>query len=257
NSLVDPTDSAPLNGELIMSGGTINARWMNLGQLKGNGMAKLSGDAVINIASNVPNDPANGGELSFNRNWFVGGQPVPSSGQVSLDISDRAVINIFGAIGNSAVEPDEGEVDRYQSHVDAGELTAWGGTMDPVLTLQETPVNSPSNHGSFMITITAPAIPGDYNRDGKVNALDYTVWRDKLGAEIVLPGEDPTATTPGLVDQEDHQFWVANYGMGPFDGASQLTSSSAIPEPSAWTLMALGAAILFGRIQRPWQIANR
>ena len=57
NSLPDPTDSAPLNGELIMSGGTINARAMNLGQLKGNGMAQVSGDAVINLASNVPGDP--------------------------------------------------------------------------------------------------------------------------------------------------------------------------------------------------------
>ncbi|MEM8680359.1 MAG: hypothetical protein AAGF97_13505, partial [Planctomycetota bacterium] len=90
HDLSDPTDSAPLNGELIMSGGSINARWMNLGQLKGNGSAQLSGDAVINIKSNVAGDPSNGGHLSFNRDWFLQGQPVPSSGNVSLDIRDNA-----------------------------------------------------------------------------------------------------------------------------------------------------------------------
>lgn len=73
HSLPDPTDSAPLNGELIMSGGVLNARKINLGQLKGNGRAELSGDAIVNLASNVPGDPSNGGHLSFNQDWYLNG----------------------------------------------------------------------------------------------------------------------------------------------------------------------------------------
>jgi fibronectin-binding autotransporter adhesin len=56
------------------------------------------------------------------------------------------------------------------------------------------------------------AVEGDYNEDFIVDAADYTIWRNNLGAEITLPNSDPEAETPELVDQEEYQFWKDNYG---------------------------------------------
>ncbi|TWT92134.1 hypothetical protein Pla108_41440 [Botrimarina colliarenosi] len=245
DSLPDPTDSAPLNGELVMSGGVINARWMNLGQLKGNGTALLSGDAEINLASNVAGDPANGGHLSFNRNWFLDGLPVPSSGDVHMDLSNNAVISIFGHVSEFIVSPNQVEVDRYEGYVDTHELTAWGGTAAPVITLDTTTGPAP------FITIEAPTVPGDYNNDGAVDVADYTVWRDNLGGSITLNGEDADATTPGVVDQEDYDFWAANFGLTAAD-VSPLPplAGTAVPEPGAVLLALPGLALGRGRRKR-------
>ncbi|MEX2093570.1 MAG: PEP-CTERM sorting domain-containing protein [Pirellulales bacterium] len=57
---------------------------------------------------------------------------------------------------------------------------------------------------------TVPQI-GDYNGDTTVNAADYTVWRNNLGAAIALLNEDPN-TTLGSVTQEDYDIWKANFG---------------------------------------------
>src|SRR5262245_142524 len=43
---------------------------------------------------------------------------------------------------------------------------------------------------SMQITGPAPAgVPGDYNKDGTVNAADYAVWRDHLGQTFQLDNE--------------------------------------------------------------------
>ena len=52
---------------------------------------------------------------------------------------------------------------------------------------------------------------GDYNQDGKVDAADYTVWRNSLGANVaVFSGADGSGN--GVVDQADYEVWKANYG---------------------------------------------
>ena len=57
---------------------------------------------------------------------------------------------------------------------------------------------------------------GDYNDDGTVNAADYAVWRDGLGAE-------------GGFVQADYDVWVANFG----DTEELESSSAAVPEPAS------------------------
>jgi len=231
HSLPDPTDSAPLNGELIMSGGTINARWMNLGQLKGNGSAELSGDAVINIAVNVAGDPSNGGHLSFNRDWFLNGQPVPSSGEVSLDIRDNAIIKIYGHLSPSKPDPDASEIARYQSHIDSGELTADNGTDVPTLFL-----------GTDVLKICA--LDADFDSDCDVDGDDLTTWQNGYGIASGAAKTDGDANNDGVVDGFDFLEWQIEYGVGvdavnPFP----LASAAVVPEPaSIWLLVACGAA---------------
>lgn len=236
NSLEDPTDSAPLNGELIMSGGTMNVRWMNLGQLKGNGSASLSGDAVINIKSNVSGDPSNGGHLSFNRDWFLQGQPVPSSGEVSLDISDNAIINIYGHLSGLLPSPDAGEVTRYQSYVDAGELTADNGSDDPTIFLDQT-------EGLLKIC----ALDADFDSDCDTDAEDLAAWQANYGM-TGTPGELKTfgdADNDGDIDGADFLELQIEYGVG----VESIEPVTVVPAPSTAVLLLVGG--MFIALKRP------
>lgn len=65
-----------------------------------------------------------------------------------------------------------------------------------------------------------PALDGDFNFDGRVDAADYTAWRDGQGA-----------TYSG----DDYLVWRDNYGAA----APSETFSTAIPEPTALGLFLL------------------
>ena len=73
------------------------------------------------------------------------------------------------------------------------------------------------------------SLPGDFNRDGRVDAADYTIWRSGLGGKY----------TPA-----DYQIWKSNFGRT----ASASTNASAIPEPttlaSLLTLLSLCPRLL-------------
>jgi hypothetical protein len=87
-------------------------------------------------------------------------------------------------------------------------------------------------------------IVGDYNNDSKVDAADYTVWRDNLGSTITLPHD----STPGTVTIDDYNAWKGNFGM--MSGSGGLTLAS-VPEPTSLlsAILAL-VGILLSRRQR-------
>lgn len=60
-----------------------------------------------------------------------------------------------------------------------------------------------------------PELIGDYNRDGAVNAADYTIWRDSNG-DSVPPYTAGDGDGDGSVDPSDYDVWSANYAAGPF-----------------------------------------
>ena len=62
-------------------------------------------------------------------------------------------------------------------------------------------------------------LAGDYNNNNVVDAADYTVWRNNLGAELSLPNE---TLSKGVVDREDFNAWKANYGSAEAARGSRL-----------------------------------
>ncbi|HEX3598819.1 MAG TPA: choice-of-anchor Q domain-containing protein [Lacipirellulaceae bacterium] len=86
------------------------------------------------------------------------------------------------------------------------------------------------------------ALSGDYNRDGSVNAADYVVWRNSVGATVTrYAGADGDGS--GVIDQADYARWRADFGATSTGAASSL-DSSAVPEPTIETLVCLLASAL-------------
>jgi hypothetical protein len=80
-------------------------------------------------------------------------------------------------------------------------------------------------NGSVNYIGTPPAmLPGDYNRNGIVDAADYVVWRKSDGTQ---PGYD---------------LWRANFGRTA-GGGTGLASAAGVPEPTSLCLV-LGLALL-------------
>jgi hypothetical protein len=73
-----------------------------------------------------------------------------------------------------------------------------------------------------------PGLPGDFNKNGVVDAADYVVWRK-------------TDTT-----QPGYNNWRTNFGR-----TSAAASSSAVPEPTGWLLLIVGAAL--ATVVRAWR----
>jgi hypothetical protein len=68
--------------------------------------------------------------------------------------------------------------------------------------------------------------PGDFTGDGRVDAADYTAWRDTLGSTTALAAD---ANLNFAIDAEDYQAWRLNFGAG----SAAFTVAASVPEPRA------------------------
>ncbi|MCA9241387.1 MAG: autotransporter-associated beta strand repeat-containing protein, partial [Planctomycetales bacterium] len=85
-------------------------------------------------------------------------------------------------------------------------------------------------------------LAGDYNGDGTVNAADYTVWRDNLGAPASTLINDPNLTSIGA---EQFATWRDNYGVSlPPIG---FAIGAQAPEPRS---LLLALALAFPALRR-------
>jgi hypothetical protein len=55
-------------------------------------------------------------------------------------------------------------------------------------------------------------LAGDYNRDGIIDAADYTVWRDSRGNNVVVNGSGADGNGDGVVNDLDYGVWHTNFG---------------------------------------------
>lgn len=90
----------------------------------------------------------------------------------------------------------------------------------------------------LLLVSTLAGLSGDYNNDGVVDAADYTVWRDNLGAAA---GTLPNDVDGGQIGSAQYQTWKANYGTTLGAG-----SAGSIPEPGTAFLIAIALAMHFG-----------
>jgi hypothetical protein len=96
--------------------------------------------------------------------------------------------------------------------------------------------------------LTGVVLP-DYNRNGRVDAADFVLWRKtegQMGAGLVADGNGD-----GKVDQADYILWRVHFGEGVGPGAGTSTgsgdlSTNPVPEPSCGVIVA--AIALLGAI---------
>ena len=93
-----------------------------------------------------------------------------------------------------------------------------------------------------------PTVPGsagpsaDYNHNGVVDAADYVVWRNNLGATGAPGSVAGDGTGDGVVNQSDYDLWRSTFGQTTGGGGS--LSSASVPEPSTGLLAILISAIM-------------
>jgi hypothetical protein len=100
----------------------------------------------------------------------------------------------------------------------------------------------------YLLTLqSAVELPGDYNDDGFVNAADYTVWRNNLGAPA---GTLPNDVDGGAISQAHYETWRVNFGELLGTGASDLNSLTVVPEPTTFAMLLFACLPLLRRKHR-------
>jgi hypothetical protein len=90
-------------------------------------------------------------------------------------------------------------------------------------------------------TFFAPPLAGDYNRNGVVDAADYTTYRDQFGSATALPND----ATAGVA-ADDWVRWTNAFGQS----ALSVVAGTAVPEPITLSLILIAIAVNVCRKRR-------
>jgi hypothetical protein len=135
-----------------------------------------------------------------------------------------------------------------EAHIDAafGDQAMWnrGGTQISGAAMQDIVIaqnNGPTGGIAEIFfpwrnfNADGPVPPtGDYNRNGTVDAADYTQWRDTIGQPVDLPGDGADGDLSGTVDQGDYPVWRSNFGVTGEPGTSGLYHPFAPSNNDTW-----------------------
>jgi hypothetical protein len=92
--------------------------------------------------------------------------------------------------------------------------------------------------GTLILTSLLTDLAGDYNKDGVVDASDYTVWADSLGQAGTGLAADGDGN--GVIEQADYNIWKTNFGTSLVGAGGD---AAAVPEPAALVLF-LGMVVV-------------
>lgn len=91
-----------------------------------------------------------------------------------------------------------------------------------------------------------PVLNGDFNNDGKVDAIDYAVWRENKDTNNSLPNSN---NLPGPIGAAHYDLWKANFGL-PASGVGSAIGTAAVPEPATFVPLLLAMLGVFGARRR-------
>ncbi|MEO0529730.1 MAG: hypothetical protein AAF266_04040 [Planctomycetota bacterium] len=173
-------------------------------------------DPATGIAASGPPPGADPAEAidRYREGWEA--LPIPSPGFWHYAVADTSPY-----VGGAWTSSTAGLAERFLSD---GAWDAW--TFDPTfrsIAFADEPVAAPT-------PAEAAPLAGDYNRDGLVDAADYTLWRDSEGTTALFLSSGADGDANGVIDAADESAWRERYGR-----AADFTV--AIPEPSAAALV--------------------
>jgi T5SS/PEP-CTERM-associated repeat protein len=233
------------------------------GQIVNQGTIVVASDTVATFNDMVTD---NGGTITVlprGNALFLGDVMFQAASAVQLAVGldgttdNSAQVGVAGALtlgGDLTVAVDSGYVpafgDRFELFTAGGGLV---GTFNSAM-LPDIPGNLEFGllYGPTSVIMEARieqntiGLPGDYNRNGIVDAADYIVWRDRRGSNSSLPNDD----TPG-VGADDYDRWRANFGLaGEIIVGTASAVHPAVPEPSSF-VFALVAILACSLTWRP------
>jgi hypothetical protein len=121
---------------------------------------------------------------------------------------------------------------------DTFQIVTAGGGRSGTFSTENLPAASGSLSWDVIYTSNAvtlavvPALAGDYNANGVVDAADYIVWRKTLGQNGIGLAADGNGDT--VVDQADFTVWRSNFGAVLGSGAGVAVN---VPEPESLLFM--------------------
>jgi hypothetical protein len=118
--------------------------------------------------------------------------------------------------------------------------------VDPYDRIQE--ADDSNNVARILIDLVVPPptiLKGDYNRDGRVTAADYTVWRNTLGqSDFSTTGQGADGDASGTIRLADYEVWKSHFGESSGSG------STAVPEPAMFAVALTTLGFALGRGNR-------
>jgi T5SS/PEP-CTERM-associated repeat protein len=219
------------------------------GTLHGNG--SITGD-IINAGIVLPGNPVGG--LSV-----AGDYSQSNAGTLRIDLNGRAAgqfdsLNLIGAASiNGSLEVTLGQTSGVPYVPQVGDAFAIISTTQGLTGQFSSAELPPLAAGQFWrlqyasgmatLSVTGAGIPGDYNGNGRVDAVDYVVWRKSfVTGNLIADGNGD-----GTVNAADYGVWRTAYGRSS-SGSSIGAVFSAIPEPTGTTIIA--TAIVFLALRR-------
>jgi hypothetical protein len=94
-----------------------------------------------------------------------------------------------------------------------------------------------------------PTVPGDYDRNGNVDALDYVLWRKAMNSGVPLID----GNGDGRTDAQDYMVWKSNFGDSSVGAsaasaaaliAAELFADAGVPEPASTVLLVSALAVI-------------
>jgi hypothetical protein len=95
-----------------------------------------------------------------------------------------------------------------------------------------------TDQGTVTVNVVGP-LPGDYNRNGIVDAADYTIWRNDGPGNLIEPYTRSDENGNGFVDNLDYDTWKNHFGESLSGAGSGAGSASGVPEPRTFAVLAL------------------
>lgn len=198
------------------SGGAVYSRYsLNMSSSTVTGNTASYGGGLYNSASaTVTGSILTGNTATIDGANIVGGLSQASQfNLVNVDAKLAPLADNGGPTQTHALLPDSPAIDAGDPSVlfDPAEFDQRGSDFFRVIdALCVAPVGV-IDIGAYEVQAMAPALPGDYNRDGKVSIADYTVWRDNLGANVAyFAAADGDGN--GVVSAVDYAVWKQNFG---------------------------------------------
>jgi alpha-glucosidase len=141
----------------------------------------------------------------------------------------------------------------YLAHIysdDNSVPTATDVRVTRMLVDSSTTLSAPLVSGGGQAVWIERVLVGDYNVDGVVDAVDYTVWRNSLnqtGTALAADGD-----YDDVVDNDDYDVWRANYGR-TWDMGQGSFEVQPVPEPDSRLLALIVQGLLLAshRMNRP------